>query len=279
MRTETIIWVHFYAWAKLSTEARQTLVEIHPDCHSQGADSFYARLPTNDERMGRIVETLQGAGLTAWRRLQVMKDTEFQFAHCRGYNQEDLESLSLLEPLGHPIHHDYCARSAQGNLWANNSLFKKKRLLTGGEVDSLLVSGDIRQMLEAEDFRGMSFRPVLPRDPAKPVDNSHLWELTSDQRMPPLSDYCTLFDAQERPVRGSAEKAYLYIEDFYAISELHYASSAVKDSPWDFALTYELFWYSEKRHRRRLVTSKRFFDFCKTNKLKMDWIPVRVDPD
>lgn len=49
---------------------------------------------------------------------------------------------------------------------------------------------------------------------------------------------------------------------------------------FDLALTYERFEHAKGTPGdRRLVASQRFYQFWLTHKLKMDWVPVRIDPD
>ncbi len=280
MQHDSVIKIDWRIWPSLSIVVRKTLLQLCPDGQEQLADGFYYRFLANDSRLSTILTLLENSGLKPWRQIESRNlKSEFYFAHGRHYEAEDFEAFSLLQTLGDRKLQNYIWPADDGTLQVKQPYFKRKKLIDVANIHSLLVSADIRSGLEQAGFRGMVFKPVVPQeqDAVVPLDN--LWELTSDQRMPPLSDYCTFFDEQGNPVKGSAETGYQYIEDFYPINELHYPTESVREWPWDFALTHELFSYGGTRHRRRLVVSKRFYNFCQERKLKLDWIPVRIDPD
>jgi hypothetical protein len=109
-----------------------------------------------------------------------------------------------------------------------------------------------------------------------------LWELSSDLVLPRLSPRCQLQDEKGEPVRDDFSTGIFLREDLYQPPELRYTRSSIrKVEPFDLALTYEPLsgWYPTWEWYRHLVASKRFYEFCKARKLKMDWIPVRIDPD
>jgi hypothetical protein len=276
MKRTTIVWIE---QRKLKPELLTQLRTVLPEGDQPASRRFYCQLEEDDPRMDQILTILQQFGFQRSRDLFITDKDDFYFARGRHYDADDFASFSLLQPMGNPDLEDYIWPDEDGTLLIKKRFFKRKRLLDTGNIHSLLVSADIRTLLEEAGFRGMKFKPVAPQEQGAVVALENLWELTTDRRMPPLSDYCTFFDQQAKPVRGSAETANQYLEDFYPQSELHYRASTVRDWPWDFTLTHELFWYGEKRHRRRLVVSKRFYDFCRDNKLKMDWLPVQIDPD
>jgi hypothetical protein len=281
LKTYVLVEASFDIWEKLPGPIRQALIEVYPDGHEPGSRNFYAFLPTNDPRVARILSVLNKAGLEPWREIHPKRPNEFTFGKIRKYDHAEFESLRLLQPLGRPKTQDsYIWPAKDGTLQVKSRYFKLRGLLDMGDLHSLLVSQDIRLALEQEGFTGMVFRPVVPQEGGAVVPLDNLWELRTEHRLPPLSDYCTFYDRLGSAMKGSSEVAYQYFEDFWGPQELHYTAKSLEAWSWpDFALTHELFWFSEKRHRRLLVTSQRFFQFCKAHKLKMEWVPVQIDPE
>jgi hypothetical protein len=65
--------------------------------------------------------------------------------------------------------------------------------------------------------------------------------------------------------------------------QLRYRKSDLDKMPdWDLAFTFEALVAGRPvagPYDRSLVASKRFYEFCRENGLKTDWVPVRIDPD
>ena len=60
--------------------------------------------------------------------------------------------------------------------------------------------------------------------------------------------------------------------------EFHYLESAIRAvEPFDLALTFE--GWGGGNGLPKFVASQRFYQFCRKHKFKMNWIPVRIDPD
>jgi hypothetical protein len=61
---------------------------------------------------------------------------------------------------------------------------------------------------------------------------------------------------------------------------LHYRRSDLEDlAPFDLARTYEPFgnYSGYDRQNCSLIASKKFYEVCVANKLKTDWVPVRIE--
>jgi hypothetical protein len=94
-----------------------------------------------------------------------------------------------------------------------------------------------------------------------------------------------LIDGAGRPFDGDFLKGCFIDDGFYTPQEPHYKASEMANAePFDLASTYEQFGNAPIQSNpdagpgeRMLIASKRFYEFCVKNKLKMDWIPVRLD--
>jgi hypothetical protein len=72
------------------------------------------------------------------------------------------------------------------------------------------------------------------------------------------------------------------VEDHYINPEPRYLSSDIaKVEPFDIARTLERFGNATtaERNHHYTIVSRRFYDFCVSQKLPMDWVPVHVDKD
>jgi hypothetical protein len=98
------------------------------------------------------------------------------------------------------------------------------------------------------------------------------------RRILPAKDFLPVKAPRHRTKRDPCFSRYTKVTgvaDEYRPPELHYRQRDLKAiEPFDIALTFEKF-----PHEHWPVVSHRFYGFCQTNKLKFDWIPVRVDAD
>jgi hypothetical protein len=134
--------------------------------------------------------------------------------------------------------------------------------------------------MEEFGLKGMVFLPVTKEKGRGAAELDNLWELTTRHVLPAMSPVCTWFDEQGNPAQGDPDKGRILKEGLYSPPEFHYTAGSLNELPEsDFFLTYERFWQSSLRQERRLVVSKRLYDFCQAHKLEMNWIPVRIDPD
>ncbi|MDP9175094.1 MAG: hypothetical protein M3O30_14700 [Planctomycetota bacterium] len=100
--------------------------------------------------------------------------------------------------------------------------------------------------------------------------------------MPPVSPTMQLVDKNAKRVWPGRITGVQRLEGLYSV-ELHYRASDLRAiERFDIARTYEHFWGYDNNERQLdycpLVVSKRFYDLCQCHNLKVDWLPVHIDP-
>jgi len=132
--------------------------------------------------------------------------------------------------------------------------------------------------MEKSLLRSPNFKEITILETGK-VFEGH-WELTSEFVLPPLNNASLLFNNDGQPFDGDYDKGCFLVEGCYWPGELHYKRSTLQTvGPFDLARTHERFGNKDSVSFPRLIASRNFYDFCKNQKLNLDWWPVRVDPD
>ena len=152
----------------------------------------------------------------------------------------------------------------------------------------MAVTNDLRLKLQQAKLSHLSFRETLIEDDEeaeerysegikeRPEILDPFWELTSDLILPPMSPDSKFVDHDGQPFTGDLSKGCFLYDGFLHDPDPHYlAGSLDLASPFDLALTNERFGNYEGVSYRRLIASKGFYNFCVSNHLKMNWIPVR----
>jgi hypothetical protein len=198
----------------------------------------------------------------------------------REYDERDWEAAEWLQARTYrDFEQVYAERGSDGRLQMEPRFFKRPIILDGSGADSLIVSKQVRTWLEEGGLRGMVFRPTAKVKGRGAADESNLWELTTEVVLPRMSSRMTFLDAQGHPTQAGQEGGFSLVEGFFIPVEYHYTRSAlarVRDT--DLALTWEHFGMPDS-HYPEILVSKRFYEVCCAHGLKMDWIPVRIDPD
>lgn len=141
------------------------------------------------------------------------------------------------------------------------------------------VTEDVKQAIESTRLVGAAFEPVEVIGVRTNGGRGRIWKLGSTMQLPFLSPVCKLVyagsETDMQPFDGDYSRMVGLHEGFYSPAEKRYRQSDL--APFgEFALarTRERFGWEPT-----LIAGRSFFDFCQSNKLKMDWIPVRIDPD
>lgn len=240
--------------------------------------SLLCELPEDDPRMQKMLQLLRQQGLTPWSRLKERRPGEFWMELQRIYDADDYEAASYFIPCPKVKFGAYHTRTAAG-------LIKVKRHSTSFptqigwlEVWFIVVADALKKEMEQAGLKHILFREIESPGRNRQRFRGHAWELTSDLLLPPLSPICRLFHDGGEPFSGDYDKGCHLIEGQYQEAELHYTAEALKEAgDFDLARTRERFGIKDHVAYPRLVASKRFYDFCASRKLKMDWIPVRID--
>lgn len=129
----------------------------------------------------------------------------------------------------------------------------------------IVVSDAVRNILESAGMQGMQFGEVVIRGKSINAASKPFWELSSHLRLPKM--------VNSGPIRDTGcsyitEPPYQYGEPHYRQSEMQAVGGT------DIALTFEQFGATPS-----LVISQRFYQFCLKNKIPLEVLPVRIDPD
>jgi len=259
------------------------LCEVYPEGEERKA--FRMSLPVEDPRAQRILELLRTHGMRPWEGFTSGSPEEFDLAYERVYDKRDFEQAAFLSPLPRDTFSVSHRRTPTGTLRVEVDEAKPKGQIVGTWGDALFVSADLRKQILEAKLGGVEVRPVefMGRS-GKPLAWD-FWELTSSVTLPPLSPRNVFFAAagNERQ-RVTAEYTSSYVlregmhspDILYGLPELHYAASELLNlSPFDLALTYERF----GTDRPHLIASQGFYRFCVEHKLRMNWVPVRLDSE
>ncbi|MCB1277611.1 hypothetical protein [Prosthecobacter sp.] len=137
-----------------------------------------------------------------------------------------------------------------------------------------ICSVECRAELEAQKFKGLSFRPVQvkSRKPEKLV----LWQVWSSITLPPVLNKVTGLEGE--PFDPATSKV-CSIDDLYRPPEYRFPIAKVKElEPFDIALTTEC-WGGSPAHFREpaIIVSRRFREWFMTQKIPVEWWPVALE--
>lgn len=241
--------------------------------------SIHARVsPPDDPRVFRLLEYLKQLGMVP-RPMQCReKPGMYHFWLLREYEQEDFDKVEFFEfrpsdPLG-----GFADRSSLGRLTLKKSQLGIRNYLVMNGWSSLAVSADMREKMEKAGLKRLIFRETEAGGEILKDEKNQIWELDSDLVLPPFSSKCDCRDLDGKPFTGDYSRGFTLTEGFYIAPEFHYTRSVIKSvGEFDLARTHE-HWGTEKAPRK-LVCSRRFYEFCNAHKVKMKWFPVRIDED
>lgn len=138
-----------------------------------------------------------------------------------------------------------------------------------GRADEAFCCSDrMRQLMEAEQFAGLSFRPVQITGKCKIT--TPIWQLTSNIVLPPVVTGAVNAEGQSHdPKVGDG----CCVNDLFVFQVLLYPPNLLSlVPPFDVACTTERWWHkSYWRRQPTLVFSQRFRQFCLKHKLPMLW--------
>lgn len=139
---------------------------------------------------------------------------------------------------------------------------------------TMICTTETRSLMEAEGFKGLTFRPVLYPDGSAP--EPPLYELWSDIRLPRKANRHVNargepWDGKTHEVVWSDELCYTTPLDQYRRSDL------AKVGDFDVGVAAEpRTGYFEGWYAADLICSRQFRQWCLKQKLKLNWAPVQV---
>ena len=200
----------------------------------------------------------------------------------REYSNRDLDQIAYLMPT---------PKTMAGSLGRKNGILILAHdharaiaadRMTYAEDGRIVVTDDLRRMMEGAGLLNLVFLEARLEKPSFRVPEP-LWELTTELRMPPLSDRNVLIDNDSELYVGNPGQMCLpreglsVLEALYFPAELHYpARSLAVIEPFDLARTHEPIGQAQAHYP---IASQRFHQFCVAAHLRVSWQPVQVDPD
>jgi|GEM_PF-1939145 len=254
---------------------------------------FEVALPENAPKLQEILALLAANGYRPGPSSGTFKvaPNEYRTSIERIYEKRDYEATAFLVPSPKVIFGEYSFRTDDDLLRIERFQARPKgEIAIGTAYPWIIVSEKLRQMFERAELQRLLFKNVVIQnrtETKKGYFKDH-WELTSDLILPPMS--AKLLDGDGRPFAGDLQKGCFIDDGLYYPQEPRYKASLLPAvEPFDLGLTYERFGCGLPKTaippppdivagERMLIASKKFYEFCVEQKLKMDWVPVRIDP-
>lgn len=261
------------------------MIAIYPEGEN-GPATFRLSLPVEDRRTKDILRELQRAGCSNWPGSKAKYDgkTCFRFDLHREYEEADYRAADYLwlYPESHIV--GGYVPEVDAFVFRPNDLDNTCDFAFDDD-QGVLIPGRVRQLLEKSGLRGVEFRPtVLADDSAYSTARvasggkygEPWWELASGITLPPYAPSMTVKDPQGGSVlRGTEGYVEVWEPPFCGV-ELHYLRSEIASKGFDIAQSRE--WTGPSPLMRNLIVSKKFYEFCESNRLACEYIPVRLDP-
>lgn len=275
-------------------EAFAELAALRPDAmQPEAAFRFLLRTSTADAVVPRVIEVLKSNGLKvppnpAWAgapgyvTINYLREFEEDDLNAAEYLQiansrtmvleKELQLKRTADTIDNGTSSTYASRYV-----IDAKILDRSRIVSAR--DQVVILDEVKPLVLKERFRGLELKRCEPTldphnfcgDEAFPI-----WELHTHLLLPPLSPVCELYELFDPNTDDFS--GYAINDTLHMPPQLRYRSEDLRDiPPFDVARTREALGWGLSDHP--LVVSQRFRRFCDANKLKLDWVPVRVDPD
>ena len=280
---KTIYNIHSFYAPEVGQELFDEISAVYPEGRINPR-SFVSRLPKEDPRTIVAMRIMEEHGYKIRNQYEEFDPSQkyYDLQITREYSSRDLDQIAYLVPTPKTmagalrrksgiliLAHD-CARAITADR------------MTYAEDGNIIVTDDLRRMMEAAGLFNLVFLEARLEKSSFRVPEP-LWEMTTDLRMPPLSDGNVLIDNDSEPYTGRPGQMCLpreglsVPEALYFPAELHYsARSLAVIEPFDLARTFEPIGQNVAHYP---IASQRFHQFCVAAHLRVSWQPVQVDLD
>jgi hypothetical protein len=256
----------------------QELIERWPECNKEGLPGFRVDYDLDSPVLQEIVQFLTQHGkVPKWTRFpRITGDPKTLYlSGTRVFDPVEIEEAPYCDLFPErPIAGGRF--TPDGSVILLTKTIKRKRL---GQlrVPTLFVpycTGELKQMMEREDFSHLEFRPAKLEGTRPPADG--IWQMWSDLKMPPMLNRIT--DNEGADYKPDANKG-CTIDDWYHPFQYRYQKAEIEQlGDFDVALTRESFGnYPDKRNTPKMIVSKRFRKWCDAEKLKIQWTPIALE--
>lgn len=247
----------------------ESICSLYPT--SRKSDFFFLEAKPGDEESGRLVERV-----LALCKEQGLKETRgetvgsYVYGLVRIYDAVDLKEAPLLLLLiQRKMFQDADQRDAAGRLWLPAT--KAKSSVKVGSIYPkpwIVVSDSVRRTLESGNLASLAFGEVCIKGKSIHGSREPFWELKSHLSLPKM--------VNSVPFRDSPVETYGIEDEPYRYGEPHYRRSELeKVGSFDIAQTFERLGMRE----HALVVSQRFYRYCLQNKIRLEAMPARIDPE
>ena len=235
---------------------------------------FFCELYDPNIVIGMIFDILEAHGLKPRHPTQ---QNGYFLSHCREYDISDYEACEYLVAWG--SHEGELGKSISyknSREYIPERFFSRKRFVDMMGTGRVIVSDDVRNLMQESGFKDIEYDPAPQRSGKASLQPTRLWEVKPLVTMPPMSSRCTFHDEKGNIVCGSNTEGYCIYEEYWQPPEYYYHRCDLDSiTGVDLALTFELFGTNVRK--KDVIVSKRFYQFCKSLDLTLDWIPVRID--
>lgn len=284
-------------------ELFRSLVSIYPEGQTGSVGYvFESMLPLDDPRTTAIVSLLKSNGYRKKPHDYFSEDESgyYNYALHRAYSDEELLRYDLLELRPPSGAFNGAKRGKDGELLIPEGLLPSPAGLDEWDFLSgyarhtwIFVPPRVKVILDSAHLSQLLIHPARfwPQNMAlsdwptvQQMTGIRFWEIDTDITLPPVSSSVELRDEFGNTVRPGEGRVGVHIrEGDYAYPQLHYNAPEINALPrFDIARTYENFFPVPTREYRKdfstIIVSRRFFEVCRANRLKADWIPVIIDP-
>ncbi len=246
-----------------------------------GNNYFSLETETNSPLYGELYSFLVSLGLKPSAPQANQSVGEYGLTVMRYYDETDWDQAKYLQPFPKTSLGLSIRRSMKDRLLLRPAHARRTHLLAAANWAWLVVSDDMKQKLEQSGLQRLKFLEVqFPK--TLPAAAGTLWELTSELRLPRMSPRCKFVKELGGKQVPHWEPNCTLVEGDSLTGdvhpEFHYQESVIRSvEPFDLALTFEGWGGGEGDPK--LVASKRFYQFCRAQQIKMSWMPVRIDPE
>ena len=257
----------------------QELKKKWPQFFVKGKTGFNFSADLGDPVINEVTTYLEKTGRQAhWAsepRVPWSHPTLFQIEGERVWEPEDFDQASYFRWV-------MCSTEAgKGKFLPPDGLFEVEfSSYRGKKIGSMqngwnpFCSVEYKKELEAQHFKGMTFRPVHIR--SRKPEKLELWQVWSTVTLPPVLNEVT--GTKGEPFAPTTSKT-CGINDIYFPYQYRFPAAKIAVlEPFDIALTTER-WGGEFPHTREpaLIVSRRFREWFMTQKVPVEWWPVALE--
>lgn len=257
----------------ITAECMVDLVRICPEGEIRGDFKYTGN--EDEIKVKQVLKRLELEGLQPGR-IGSLELGRYRLRIECVYSIKDLEQSDLLEFEPKKVVRSVAKRGESGVYEVEDYLLKSNLDIFAIDMEVYCVTEQVRQKIEQDDLKHITFEPIRVIGKKAESWQGKVWMLSSDFQLPKLAPSCRLvYLGKGEPFDGDYTRMIGIDDGVYTPAEFHYRSSDIKAlEAFDLAFTFEKFGWEKS-----LVASRRFYECCRKNGYRLNWWPVRIDPD